>query len=56
MFDQVLVRPDLLSCFHDGDVEILTRVGSESLLNLETEVPDREVASDHLPIVCNLSL
>ena len=56
MFDQVLVRPDLLACFRDEDVEVLTRAGSVSLLTEGSEVPDRETASDHLPLLCNLNL
>ncbi len=55
IFDQVLVRPELLDCFLDDSVIILTSVGSTSLLNASGR-PDRRVASDHLPVLFELHL
>jgi hypothetical protein len=52
MFDQVLLRPDLLSGFSDG-VRILTTAGSTALLDRAGR-PDSENASDHLPILFSL--
>src|SRR5436190_7971847 len=54
IFDQVLIRPELLDCFRD-DVEILVDDGQKSLLN-HRGLPDRENGSDHLPICFRLEL
>ena len=56
MFDQVLIRPELLTCFQDHDLQVLTKAGSVSLLTTRSEIPNSEIASDHLPLVCNLNL
>lgn len=53
MFDQVLVRPDLLAQFDDESVKVLTRAGRLSLLGPNGR-PDRRFASDHLPIVFSI--
>lgn len=50
IFDQVILRPSLLHNIRDGDVNIISLVGEQSLLGVEGR-PDREVGSDHLPIV-----
>jgi hypothetical protein len=55
MYDQVLVRPELLSRLPVPAVTILTMAGSVSLLNKNGR-PDHEAASDHLPIVFSLNL
>ncbi|MGB0386765.1 MAG: hypothetical protein ACPGWR_18285 [Ardenticatenaceae bacterium] len=55
MFDQVLIRPDLLSSFSDDDLQILTTIGNTSLLT-KTERPNVKVASDHLPLLLTLDL
>jgi len=55
MFDQVMIRPDLLEYFHDERLQILTSAGSTHLLNTSGR-PDRQVASDHLPIMFELNL
>lgn len=52
IFDQVLLRPSLLGGFSD-DVRILTMAGSTPLLDGNGR-PDRENASDHLPIMFSL--
>lgn len=55
MFDQVLVRPELLLRFRDESVQIVSRIGEQSLLR-ENGRPNSTLASDHLPIVFDLDL
>jgi hypothetical protein len=55
MFDQILVRPELLPFFDDESVKIITQIGRRSLLNKDG-VPDKATASDHLPLVFDLSV
>ena len=55
MFDQVLLRPELLTQFRNEDLNILTTDGVNSFLS-ERGTPDAEVASDHLPILFRLDL
>jgi endonuclease/exonuclease/phosphatase family metal-dependent hydrolase len=54
MFDQVLVRPALLDSISDESVSIVSRVGGVDLLTKRGR-PNSAVASDHLPVICNLS-
>ncbi len=49
MFDQVLVRPQLLDCFNVESLAILTEIDGATLLR-EDGRPDGERFSDHLPI------
>ena len=51
-FDQVLLRPDLLSCFSKNDLKVITEVQSKPLIS-ETGKPE---VSDHLPILIRLNL
>jgi hypothetical protein len=53
MFDQVLIRPDLLSMFDNEDLLILDHDGTTSFLT-PSGTPDETVASDHLPILFRL--
>ncbi|MEK7400292.1 MAG: hypothetical protein AAB116_25385, partial [Candidatus Poribacteria bacterium] len=55
MLDQVLIRPDLLGRFNNGDLKILTTDGEISFLN-ENGIPDKNIASDHLPLLFKLDL
>ncbi len=55
MFDQMLIRPDLLSYFNDADLTVVTRIGDQSLL-AASHRPDAQTFSDHLPIVFQLTL
>jgi endonuclease/exonuclease/phosphatase family metal-dependent hydrolase len=55
MFDQVLLRPDLLPFFRNEDLKILTTDGTISFLSAKG-LPDASVASDHLPILFKLHL
>lgn len=53
IFDQVLIRPDLLSVF--SEVQIIDHDGTQSLID-EHGYPDNAVASDHLPLLFRLDL
>ncbi len=55
MFDQVLVRPELLNIFSMENLKIIDSVGGKSLLN-ENGLPNANFASDHLPIFFGLNL
>lgn len=55
MFDQLLLRPDLLERFSKGDVSILTETESANLLS-DKRIPDREFGSDHLPLLFSINL
>jgi hypothetical protein len=55
IYDQVLVRPELLEAFRDQDLRIVTSCGQTSLVSRAGR-PNRKVASDHLPIVFSLDL
>ena len=55
MFDQVLIRPDLLPSFDNKGLEIPESDG-EVLLLSSKGLPDAKVASDHLPVVFKLAL
>jgi hypothetical protein len=55
IFDQVLLRPALLSFFRNERLKILSGDGTVSFLG-ERGVPDRKSASDHLPILFELDL
>lgn len=54
-FDQVLLRPTLLSSFNESDLEVITKAGSQSLLT-DSGIPNVSLASDHLPILFRLNL
>ncbi len=55
MFDQVLVRPELLDRFDGKDVTVLTTAGDLSLLN-SNHIPDSRQGSDHLPLLFRMNL
>lgn len=55
MFDQVLIRPELLSIFRNEELKILTGVSETSFLT-GNGLPKRSVASDHLPILFRLEM
>jgi hypothetical protein len=54
IFDQVLLRPDLLDGFAHEQVRILTQVRGYSLLR-DDGCPDKTMASDHLPVLLDLN-
>ncbi len=55
MFDQVLIRPELLDVFSNEDLKIIDSVGKQSLLN-DNGLPNTNLASDHLPLFFSLKL
>jgi exonuclease III len=54
VFDQVLIRPDLLDCFDDQNLHIVTSAGDTQLVKTD-QTPNSKVASDHLPVVFTLN-
>ena len=54
MFDQVLLRPELLPYFQNENLNILTHDGEMSLVS-DSGLPDDTLASDHLPILFSLA-
>ena len=55
MFDQVLIRPQLLDRFKSTDLKIVHCIDTISLLS-SSGIPDKYSKSDHLPIVFILNL
>lgn len=55
IFDQVLVRPELLDAFSNENLRVLTEVDSTSLA-LEYGKPDVNISSDHFPILLSLKI
>jgi endonuclease/exonuclease/phosphatase family metal-dependent hydrolase len=54
VFDQVLLRPELIGAFDQGELAIVTSIGPTHLAKATGE-PDPEVASDHFPLVFALN-
>ena len=55
MFDQVLLRPELVPLFPSDDLRILTDAGSDSLMK-SRGIPDSRGASDHFPLLFRLNI
>jgi exonuclease III len=55
VFDQVLMRPQILDNFSNSEVRIITKIGSKSLLKSSTKSIDTNI-SDHLPLLLDLNL
>jgi hypothetical protein len=55
IFDQVLVRPELIKYLPAQPVEIITTVKAQTLLR-GNEVPDRTRMSDHLPVLFTMKM
>lgn len=53
IFDQVLLRPSLLPYLGPNCISVVTELSGESLLTRDGR-PNRNVTSDHLPVVCKL--
>jgi len=53
MYDQVLLRPDLIPFFPNRELRILTHTGSDSLMTSGGR-PDAANTSDHLPLLFKL--
>lgn len=54
LYDQVLLRPALLNGFAPENVRIPTSIRGHSLLQ-EDGRPDKEMSSDHLPVMLELT-
>ena len=54
IYDQVLVRPDLLPYFRNEEMKVITEVGTRSLMDGSGR-PSRQEASDHLPLLFRLT-
>jgi exonuclease III len=54
IFDQVLLRPDLIGGFAPEQVRIVREIDGRSLL--KDGCPDKELVSDHLPLVLELEV
>ncbi len=55
IFDQVLIRPELLDAFSDENIRIVTQVGSACQIS-GFERPGKSVVSDHFPILLRLDI
>jgi len=55
IFDQVLIRPELLDAFSDEKIQIVTQADSKSLISYSGR-PNELVGSDHFPILLTLEL
>jgi hypothetical protein len=56
VYDQVLLRPELLPYFRDKDLRILHGDAQLNLSLMRNRKPDGEMISDHLPILFRLSI
>ena len=55
IFDQVLLRPSLLPCFNNKDLQVVTGDGTTRLIDSDG-LPESTLLSDHLPIVFRLNV
>jgi len=53
IFDQVIIRPELIHAFDDDVLNIITETANHKLL-MKDKKPDRNNYSDHLPLFCSL--
>ncbi len=49
MFDQIMLRPEMLKCFRKDSLEIVTSVNGKPLIT-KRGIPDKKQYSDHLPL------
>jgi hypothetical protein len=54
LYDQVLIRPDLINYFNDEGLDIVTQIGPTNLLTQGKRI-DKKI-SDHLPIKFELNI
>jgi len=52
MYDQIIIRPQLIDAFVDESLMIIEGTINHKLINSNT--PDKSVYSDHLPLFCEL--
>lgn len=50
IFDQVLLRPEMLPEFRSSSLRIIDSVGGQSLLTKKASIPNKKKTSDHLPV------
>ncbi len=55
LFDQVLIRPDMIAYYDRGGTRIISQIDTENLLNA-SGTPNKKRFSDHLPIVVKIDL
>ncbi|MBV7339064.1 hypothetical protein KFU94_64775 [Chloroflexi bacterium TSY] len=55
IFDQLLIRPDLLEFFDHNTLKVVDTDGEKSLL-LDNGTPDKFQTSDHLPLLFQIEL
>jgi hypothetical protein len=55
IFDQVLLKPDLLSYFAKDSVKIISKIGMYNIFNFQNR-PYKSYYSDHFPIFLNLNI
>jgi exonuclease III len=55
IFDQVLIRPDLIDRFEIERLKIITEINGRSLLTKKGR-PNKQKGSDHLPITFSLNI
>jgi hypothetical protein len=55
IFDQVLIRPELMSNFVDSDLEIISQIEGVPLLSANG-LPNKDLFSDHLPLFFTLKI
>lgn len=55
MLDQVVLRPEETTRFPENQLRIVTQIGGIGLLDADG-LPDRQTASDHLPLVFHWNL
>jgi len=55
VFDQVLLRPNLKNNLANDYIEIVTKIGGDSLVDAKKR-PDAKKYSDHLPIILKLKI
>lgn len=53
IFDQVLLRPNLINYFNEDDLQIITNFGEELNLLKRSGLINKDI-SDHLPISCSI--
>jgi hypothetical protein len=56
IFDQVLIRPDLINFFNVADLRIITTNGQGVQLIKRNGIPNQRLFSDHLPLFFTLSI
>lgn len=54
MFDQVIIRPNIIDYFNFNDLRIITSINNKTLIS-NTGIPHRNI-SDHLPIIYSLNI